>query len=97
MKQASLTDSHRLMLRERETAEAYDREKKQMERRHAIRVNQLVQETMTARYLLQIRCLVQCFPIIVTPILKSYGGRDEREALRCRSSQWFSVRSTGVM
>ncbi|XGW35761.1 hypothetical protein V3C99_019167, partial [Haemonchus contortus] len=49
VKQASLSDSHRLMLRERETAEAYEREKKQMERRHAVRVNQLVQETLTAR------------------------------------------------
>ncbi|WKY15139.1 hypothetical protein Q1695_000556 [Nippostrongylus brasiliensis] len=49
VKQASLSDSHRLMMRERETAEAYEREKKQMERRHAVRVNQLVQETLTAR------------------------------------------------
>ncbi|EPB79652.1 hypothetical protein ANCCEY_01196 [Ancylostoma ceylanicum] len=49
VKQASLSDSHRLMMREREAAEAHEREKKQMERRHAVRVNQLVQETLTAR------------------------------------------------
>ncbi|KAK6759464.1 hypothetical protein RB195_021197 [Necator americanus] len=49
VKQASLSDSHRMMMREREAAETHEREKKQMERRHAVRVNQLVQETLSAR------------------------------------------------
>uniref|UniRef100_A0A1I7XIR9 GRIP domain-containing protein n=1 Tax=Heterorhabditis bacteriophora TaxID=37862 RepID=A0A1I7XIR9_HETBA len=49
MKQASLSDSHRLLLREKETKEAYEKERKQMEMKHAVRVNQLVQETLMAR------------------------------------------------
>ncbi|KAJ1369093.1 hypothetical protein KIN20_030488 [Parelaphostrongylus tenuis] len=49
IRQASLSDNHRLMMRERETAETFEREKKQIERRHTIRVNQLVHETLAAR------------------------------------------------
>ncbi|VDM52230.1 unnamed protein product [Angiostrongylus costaricensis] len=49
IRQASLSDSHRLMMRERKAAETFEREKKQIERRHAIRVNQLIHETLAAR------------------------------------------------
>ena len=48
--QTALADSHKMMQRERETREQYEKEKKQMEKKHNIRVNQLVQETMNARW-----------------------------------------------
>ncbi|CAI4224047.1 unnamed protein product [Auanema sp. JU1783] len=44
-----LSDSSRLMQHEREAREDFEKEKKLMERKHAVRVNQLVQETLNAR------------------------------------------------
>ena len=63
--QASLSEGHKQMsrhedclymkvqfefsFREKEAREALERDKKAMEKRHAVRVNQLIQETMAAR------------------------------------------------
>ncbi|PAV86969.1 hypothetical protein WR25_15085 isoform D [Diploscapter pachys] len=47
--QASLSEGHKQMSREKEAREALERDKKAMEKRHAVRVNQLIQETMAAR------------------------------------------------
>ncbi|PAV87324.1 hypothetical protein WR25_09431 isoform B [Diploscapter pachys] len=47
--QASLSEGHKQLSREKEAREALERDKKAMEKRHAVRVNQLIQETMAAR------------------------------------------------
>ena len=47
--QTALADSHKMMQRERETKEQYEKEKKLLEKKHNVRVNQLIQETMNAR------------------------------------------------